>query len=395
MISVADPRKHGNYIWVPASCHGVAFGVARVAGMTRIFLSSTFIFLFLTLTFPGALSARVVNVYNWAYAIAPDILTQFEKETGIQVNYDVYDSSEVMETKLLAGSSGYDVVGLTVWPDLARQLGANLYQPLNLSLIPQAKGVNPSFLTRMKAVDPDNRFALPSIWGTRGFAFNKRMIEERFPNAPRTSAAMLFDPAVVSRFADCGVILIDSPLDVIPSVLSYLGKDPDSSSPDDLKLASAQLIKVRPFIKKFQAVPSVGDLTSGDYCLVEGFSGELIRGQKLGKAAGMDIEYVIPQEGGALWIDVFAIPQDAPHVREAHAFINFMLRPEIIARVTNATDTANCIPASLPFVEQKIRDNPLVYPPQEVVDTLYVDTTHAPRYERMRSREWTRVKIGR
>lgn len=190
-------------------------------------------------------------------------------------------------------------------------------------------------------------------------------------------------------------MLIDSPLDVIPSVLSYLGKDPHSSNLEDLKQATGQLTKVRPFIRKFQLMPSVGDLTSGDYCLVEGFSGELIRAQKLGKAAGVDITYVIPKEGGAVWIDAFAIPKDAPHVREAHAFIDFMLRPDIIARVTNATETANSIPGSFPFIDVKIRQNPLVYPSEKTINNLYTDAAHSPRYERLRSREWTRVKIGR
>jgi putrescine transport system substrate-binding protein len=300
-----------------------------------------------------------------------------------------------METKLLAGSSGYDVVGVTVWPYLARQLTAHLYQPLQRSLLPQGRAIDPSFLKRMAEVDPGNQFSLPFIWGTRGFAINTRMIHDRYPKAPVKSTAMLFDPAVVSRFANCGVMLIDSPLDVIPTVLSYLGKDPSSNRPDDLKEACTHLTKIRPFVKKFQSVPSVGDLTSGDYCLVEGFSGELLRAQKLGKAIGIDIEYVLPANGGALWIDAFAIPQDAPHVKEAHAFINFMLHPEIIARVTNATDTANSVPASHPFIDKAIRDNSLIYPSQDIIDKLYVDTMHSPRYERMRSREWTRVKTGR
>ena len=363
------------------------------------FFSRLFSFLFLSLLAiaPEAKGEgnHIVNVYNWAYAITPDILAQFEKETGITVNYDVYDSSDVMETKLLAGSSGYDVVGVTVWPYLARQLEAHLYQPLQLSLIPYGKGEDPLFLKRMEEVDPGNRFALPFVWGTRGFAFNKSMIKERYPTAPLQSGAMLFDPSVVSRFADCGVMLIDSPLDVIPTVLSYLGKDPASGNLEDLKKASAQLTKVRPFIRKFQPITSVGDLTSGDYCLVEGFSGELLRAQKIGKETGVDIEYVIPQEGGALWIDAFAIPQDAPHVKEAHAFINFMLRPDIVARVTNSTETANSILASHSFIDKKIRENPLIYPPKDIIDKLYIDATHSPRYERMRSREWTRVKIGR
>ncbi len=353
-----------------------------------------FFFLFLTSTV-WAVPQKVVNVYSWAHSLPPEMLEQFEKETGIKVNYDVYDSSEVMETKLLAGSSGYDVVMVTVWPYLVRQLDAHLYQPFDLSLLPNGEGVDPDLLQRMKDVDPGHKFSLPFIWGTSGFAFNKKMIQDRAPGAPVNSFAMLFDPLVVARFADCGVMLIDSPIDVIPAVLSYLKKDPTSENVEDLKRAGQTLLAVRPFVKKFQAVPNVGDLTSGDYCLVEGFSGELLQAQKLGKENGVDIQYVIPEEGGALWIDAVAIPKDAPHAVEAHAFINFILRPETIAHVTNAIETANSVPLSLPFVEERIRTNPLIYPSKETMEKLYVDKAHPPRYERLRLREWTRVKIGR
>ncbi len=338
---------------------------------------------------------KVVNVYGWTQSLTPEVLGQFEKETGIKVNYDVYDSPEVMETKLLAGNSGYDVVMVTVWPYLVRQLEAHLYQPLQLALLPNWKEQDPALLKRVGDVDPGNKFASPFLWGTSGFAFNKKMIQERDPNAPLKSFAMLFDPSVVSRFTDCGVMLIDSPIDAIPAVLSYLRKDPNSDSLEDLKEAGQTLLRIRPFIKKFQAVPNVGDLTSGDYCLVEGFSGELSQAQKLGKENGLDIQYVIPEEGGSLWVDILAIPKDASHVSEAHTFINFILRPEVIAQVTNAIETANSIPNSLSFIEESIRTNPLVFPSKEIMDKLYVDKAHPPRYERLRLREWTRVKIGR
>jgi len=342
-----------------------------------------------------AIPQKVVNVYGWAHSLTAEIVEQFEKETGIKVNYDVYDSPEVMETKLLAGNSGYDVVMVTVWPYLARQLEAHLYQPLQFSLIPNEKEQDPDLLKRMEDADPGNKFALPFLWGTSGFAFNTKMIQARDPKAPVTSSAMLFDPSVVARFADCGVMLIDSPIDVIPAVLSYLKRDPNSENVEDLKEAGKTLLLVRPFIKKFQAVSNMGDLTSGDYCLVEGFSGELLQAQKLAKENGMDIQYVIPEEGGSLWIDALAIPKDSPHVSEAHAFINFVLRPDIIAQMTNAVETANNVPNSLPFIEESIRTNPLVFPSKETMEKLYVDKAHPPRYERLRLREWTRVKIGR
>jgi putrescine transport system substrate-binding protein len=340
-------------------------------------------------------NSKSVNVYAWAYVFTPEVIQQFEKETGIKVNLDVYDSSEVMETKLVAGHSGYDVIMVTVWPYLPRQVEAHIYQPLKNSLIPNWKEVDPLLLKKLEEADPGNKFALPFIWGTSGFAYNKKKILDRFPDAPIHSLAMLFDPAVVSRFQDCGVMLIDAPVDVFPPVLSYLKLGPMSTSLEDLKKASKALAEIRPFIKKFQGMPATEDLTSGDYCLVQGFSGDLLLAKSLGKELGMEIEYVIPKEGADLWVDAFAIPEDAPHSEEAHAFINFILRPEIIAKITDAIAIANSVPASFSFMEKQIREDPLIYPPEEILNTLYVNKTHTPQYERLRLREWTRVKIGR
>lgn len=343
-----------------------------------------------------AVPSKTVNVYFWAYVLTPEIVQQFEKETGIKVNLDVYDSSEVMETKLVAGHSGYDVVMVTVWPYLSRQVEAHIYQPLKNSLIPNRKGVDPLLLQKMEEADPGNKFAVPFIWGTSGFAYNKKMILERFPDAPVHSLAMLFDPSVVSRFKDCGVMLIDSPVDVFPPVLSYLKMDPMADeSVEDLKKASKLLAEVRPFIKKFQGMPATQDLTSKDYCLVQGFSGDLLLARQMGKEMGTEIEYVIPEEGADLWVDALAIPEHPPHEDEAHAFINFMLRPDIIAKVTNSIAIANSVPSSLPFLEKEIREDPLIYPSEKTLKTLYVNKTHSPQYERLRLREWTRVKIGR
>jgi len=342
-----------------------------------------------------AVPSQKVNVYCWAYVLSPEILQQFEKETGIKVTLDVYDSPEVAETKLVAGHSGYDVVMVTVWPYLLRQVEAHLYQALDKAAISNWKEVDPLLLKKLETVDPGNRFALPFIWGTSGFAYNKQKILERLPEAPVQSLAMLFDPEVVSHFQDCGVMLIDSPVDVFPAVLSYLKLDPMSESIEDLKKASAGLIAVRPFIKKFQPVPATHNLTSGDYCLAQGFSGDLILARNMAKEMGIDLEYIIPEEGADLWMDAFAVPHDAPHKEAAHAFINFMLRPEIIAKVTDAIAIANSVPASFPFMKEEIRTDPLIYPSKETMKKLYVNKTHPPRYERMRLREWTRVKIGR
>lgn len=356
----------------------------------------TFFLSFLLLCTPlNADPSKTVNVYCWAYVITPEVVKLFEKETGVKINLNVYDSSEVMETKLMAGHSGYDVVMVTVWPYLPRQIEAQIHHSLDDSLLPNKKGVDPLLLKKMEAADPGNKFALPFIWGTSGFAYNKKMILERFPEAPVKSLAMLFDPAVVSRFKDCGVMLIDAPVDVFPPVLSYLKLDPLSESVDDLKKASKALSDIRPSIKKFQGVPATQDLLSGDYCLVEGFSGDLLLAKSLGEEKGMDIEYVIPEEGADLWVDAFVIPQDAPHKDAAHAFINFILRPEIIAKITNSIAIANSVPGSQAFMDKKISEDPLIYPSEQILKKLYVNKAHSSSYERLRLREWTRVKIGR
>lgn len=338
---------------------------------------------------------RVINVYGWAYSIPVDLLHRFEVETGIKVNYDVYDSPEVMETKLLAGNSGYDLVMVTVWPYLERQLKAKLYQRLDKKRLSRWSLFNSELLKRMEQVDPGNIYAIPFIWGTTGFCYNRTMIAKRNPKAPVQSSAMLFDPKIVVNFADCGVLLLDSPTDVVPAVLAYLGKDPNSDNMGDLKEASKVLTAVRPFIRKFQAITSYEDLVSKDYCVVQGFSGELLQAQKMGKKAGLDLRYVIPEEGAAIWVDGWAIPRDAENLGEVYAFLDFIFRPDNIAYVTNQLETANSIPESLPLVAREIRENPLVYPPPSVLKNLYVDKSQPPRYERARMREWTRIKIGR
>lgn len=363
--------------------------------MNNALLKVIFSIAFLLTSSLHAVSQKTVNLYGWAYIFPPEVLAQFEKETGIKVNLDVYDTPEIMETKLFAGHSGYDVIMVTVWPYLPRQIEAHAYQPLQTSLIPSKSKVDPFLLKKMEAADPKNTYALPFIWGTNGFAYNTKMIQERNPSAPTQSLAMLFDPQIVSKFADCGVMLIDSPVDVFPAVLLYLQMDPNSESPEDLKEATKLLAEVRPFIRKFQANPPTESLTSGNYCLLQGFSPDLLLAQQLGKENGVEIQYVIPKEGGSLWVDALAIPKDAPHHEEANRLINFLLRPDIIAEITNKTTAANSVPLSKDFIEKDIRTNPLIYPSKKIIEKLFIDKVHPPRYERLRLREWTRVKIGR
>jgi len=363
--------------------------------MINALLKVIFLIVFLLSNSVHAASQRTVNLYSWAYIFPPEVLAQFEKETGIKVNLDVYDTPEIMETKLFTSHSGYDVIMVTAWPYLPRQIEARVYQPLQTSLIPHKSKIDPLLLKKMDAADPENTYALPFIWGTNGFAYNAQMIQERNPSAPTQSFAMLFDPQVVSKFADCGVMFIDSPIDVFPATLRYLKKDPNSESPEDLKEATKHLTEVRPFIRKFQANPPTESLISGNYCLVQGFSPDLLLAQQLGKESGVEIQYVIPEEGGSLWIDALAIPKDAPHPEEANLLINFLLRPDIIAQITNKTTAANSVPSSKDFIEKDIRTNPLIYPSKKTIEKLYIDKVHSPRYERLRLREWTRVKIGR
>jgi putrescine transport system substrate-binding protein len=339
----------------------------------------------------------VLNVYNWNDYIDEQTLKRFESETGIKVRYDVYDSNEVLDAKLRAGRSGYDLVVPSASPFLALQVGAKLYQKLDRAKLPNYGNLDPALMKQLERYDPGNEHAIPWMWGTTGIGYNAERVLKVMPDAPVYSLRMLFDPAIVSRFKSCGVVMLDSPTDVIPAALTYLGRDPDSKKPEDLTAATDVLMKVRPNVRKWQSSEYINGLANGDVCLVFGYSGDIKQAAKRAAEAkrGVRVEYAIPSEGALVWTDTWAIPTDAANVANAHRFLDFVMRPEVAALNTNFIGYANGVPGSLAQIDAAIKGDPTVYPPPEVLRRLYTISPADRAYERQRSRAWTRITTGR
>ena len=338
---------------------------------------------------------KVLNVYSWSDYIAPGTLAEFTRRTGIKVNYDVYDSNESLEAKLVVGRSGYDVVFPTAMPFLAKQIQAGLYRKLDFDKLPNAKGVDPAVMTRLKTADPENAHALPYLMAGTGIGFIRAKVEALLPDAPIGSAAMLFDPKVLSALKPCGVTLLDTADEVFPAALAYLGRDPASNSKEDLRAAGEVLAAARPYYRYFHSSSFINDLANGSICVAQGYAGDLFQARKRAREAnnGVEIEIFLPKEGAIFNVDVMAIPNDAPHPENAHKFINFMLEPEIIATITASVGYANAVPASRPLIPAEIANDPVVYPPADA--KLHSALLETARFERERNRLWTRIKSGR
>lgn len=339
-------------------------------------------------------SNQYVNVYNWYGMMDPKVIQQFEKETGIKVRYDLFDSNDVLEAKLLAGHSGYDIVFPSAAPYMKGQIIAKVYQPLDRSQIPNWENIDPDLLKTMQETDPENRMSIPFYWGTLGFAYNEAEILKRFPGAPVRSYRMLFDPTIVSRFRDRGVTLLEEAVDVYPQVLLFLGRDPHSDNLNDLDETQKQLLHIRPFIIRFSSSRFVEELVSGQTCLAQVWSGEAQIAIARGKETGKKIIYVIPEEGSSLWIDAIGIPRDAPHPQNAHKFINFLLRPEISAQISAAARLAIANRHVKDHLDDTIKQDPTIYPPSEIVRKLSLDRSHSQDYERIRTRLWAEVRFA-
>lgn len=347
-------------------------------------------------TAAGAGEEKVVNVYNWSDYIDESILEDFTRETGIEVIYDVFDSNDILETKLLAGGTGYDVV-VPSHSFLARQIQAGVYRKLDKSRLPNLKNMWEVIEKRMEAFDPGNAYSINYMWGTTGLGYNVDRIRERMPDAPLDSWDLLFDPRILSKFADCGVHLLDAADEVIPAALAYIGEDPDSHDPDVIRKAEPLLTSIRPYIQKFHSSEYVNGLANGDVCLAMGWSGDVFQARDRAEEAGngVRVEYSIPQQGAQMWFDQMAIPADAPHPDNAHVFLNYIMRPEVIARATNYVWYANGNKASQPLLDKELLEDPAVYPPPEVMEKLYVTTPYPPKVQRFVTRMWTRIKSGR
>src|SRR5262245_60182627 len=317
-----------------------------------------------------------VNVYNWSDYIAEVELKNFAKQTGIKVNYTTYDSNEILDAKLKTGRSGYDVVVPTASPFFVRQLAAGPYQPLDKARLKNLGNLDPEIMAALARYDPGNTHAIPWMWGTTGIGYNVAEVKKRMADAPVDSLKVVFDPAVVSKFKDCGVMMLDSATDVLPAALKYLGLDPDSKKSGDLAKAADVVKAVRPYIRKFHSSEYINALAGGDICLVFGYSGDIFQARaRAAKAKDkQDIAYAIPKEGSLLWIDVAAIPKDAPDPAQALAFLDFMMEPKVAAASSELTGYANANKAAIPLMPKDITGNPLIYPPADVRAKFYTIT---------------------
>ena len=344
---------------------------------------------------PAADGEQVLNIYNWSDYIAEDTIANFEKETGIKVRYDVFDSNEVLEAKLLAGNTGYDIVVPSAH-FVARQIQAGIFQPLDKSKLPNYKNLDADAMKVLAGYDPGNQHIIPWMWGTTGIGYNVAKIKERMPDAPIGSWKMIFDPEVVSKFKDCGVATLDANSEVFPTALRYLGLPPGSQSAEDLAKVEEHVMKIRPSIKYFHSSQYINDLANGEICMVLGWSGDVFIARDRAAEAknGNEIAYFVPKEGSLMWFDTMAIPKDAPHAENAHKFIDYILRPEVVAAITNYVNYPNANAASLPFVNEDIRNDTSVYPDPETMKNLFPNVVNTPEYDRLVTRAWTRIKTN-
>lgn len=338
---------------------------------------------------------KVLNIYNWSDYVAPNTIADFEDEYGIKVNYDTYDNALMIDAKMLTGSSGYDVV-LQSGFNAERLIPLGMYMPLDMSKIPNARHLDKSLMAQATQFDPGNRHGVIYMWGSTGLAYNVDMIAERMPDAPLTSAAMIFDPEVVSRFEDCGVSFLDSPGTMISMVLQYLGHDAADKNPDHLAEAEATLKAVRPFVRYFSSNKFMIDLPSAETCLSVIWSGDYGQAQARADEAGtgVKLEYEVPREGADLWIDMWWIPSDAPHPGNAHLFLNYIMRPKVIAENSNYTFYANANTASVAYLLPEVYGSEDAYPPPEILAVLEPEVPRSLKEERVWTRIWARVKTG-
>ncbi|GJD95492.1 polyamine ABC transporter substrate-binding protein [Methylobacterium iners] len=353
--------------------------------------------LLLGLTSLAQAQERVVNIYNWSDYIDPKVLEAFTRETGIKVVYDTYDNNEILETKLLAGKSGYDVV-VPSGPFLQRMIRAGIFQPLDRAKLPNLMHAWPEITARLAVYDPGNLHAVDYMWGTTGIGVNLGLVRERLgPNQPLNTWSLVLNAALLNKLKDCGVMMLDSPEDLIPSLLPAYGLKPDTKRWDDITQVTDALFKVRGAVRKFHSSEYINGLAGGDLCLAVGYSGDIMQAKKRADEAknGVEIGYFIPREGALMWFDAFAIPKDAPHVAEAYAFIDYMMRPEVAAANTNFVSYASGNLAAKALVRPEILRDTGIYPDEAMMQRLFTNTAWDDRMQRFVTRAWTRVRTGR
>ncbi|TIM31059.1 MAG: polyamine ABC transporter substrate-binding protein [Mesorhizobium sp.] len=357
-------------------------------------LSATSAFLAL-FTLGAQAQDRVVNVYNWSDYIDSSIIDDFTKETGIKVTYDTFDSNELLETKLLAGGSGYDVVVPTA-NFLARQIQAGVFQKLDKSKLPNISNMWDVVSERTTKYDPGNEYSINYMWGTVGLGYNVKKVQEALGTDKIDSWDVFFNPEKLAKLKDCGVYVLDSPSDILPNAFKYLGIDPETTSPDDFAKAEEVMLKVRPYIRKFHSSEYINALANGDICLAVGWSGDVFQARDRATEAnqGVEIAYSVPKEGAEMWFDQMAIPADAPHVAEAHEFLNYMMKPEVIAKASNFVFYANGNKASQQFIDKEILEDPAIYPDEATLAKLFTIAPYDSKTQRVVTRTWTRIVTG-
>ncbi|MFK3776498.1 polyamine ABC transporter substrate-binding protein [Pseudomonas sp. NPDC089406] len=351
----------------------------------------------LALLFGAAAQAQpTVSVYNWTDYIGDTTLADFQASSGIKVVYDVFDSNETLEGKLLAGRTGYDVV-VPSNHFLARQAKAGAFLPLDRSKLPNWKHLDPKLLKQLEQNDPGNQYAAPYLWGTNGIGYNVEKVKAALGIDKIDSWAVLFEPENLKKLKQCGVAFMDSPDELFPAVLNYMGMDPRSEKPGDYAKAEARLLELRPYITYFHSSKYVSDLANGDICVAFGYSGDVFQAANRAVEAnnGVKIAYSIPKEGSNLWFDLLAIPKDSANPEQALAFINYLLDPQVIAKVSATVGYANANLEAKQHMDASLIDNPEIYPPQEVLDKLYVSSTPSPQIMRVMTRSWSKIKSNR
>ena len=339
---------------------------------------------------------KLLYVYNWTDFIGPDTISQFEKLTGIKVVYDVYDAEETMEARLLAGESGYDVVGAST-DFFSREIKAGAYMPLDKSKLTNYAYLDPRVLEIQSQFDPGNRYAVPYLHSINGFAYNVDKIRARMRDAPLDSLDMIFKPEIVSKFADCGVTFIDSAEDVLQLAFVYLGLDPNTTKAEDYKAAEAMLLKVRPYIRAFDSTEFMNGLANQELCIAMSWSSDYALAHARAKAVGLNVNlaFTVPKEGANRTFSSLLIPQGAPHPQAAHAFIDFLLRPEVIASISNSIFYGNDNLASRHLISPAILNDVTLYPTPEIEARLYLTAEVSAATERIRTRIWTRIKTAK
>jgi putrescine transport system substrate-binding protein len=336
-----------------------------------------------------------LRIYNWSDYIDPAILADFTKETGIKVVYDTFDSNEVLETKMLQGGIGYDLV-VPSNHNVPRYITAGAIEPLDKAKLANLKNLWPQVMAHMEPFDPGAKYSVPYMWGTIGIGYNPDAVGKRLPGVKVDSWDVVFRPENLAKLKDCGVYFLDASEDMYAVALNYLGENPNSTDLAHYQAATELMLKVRPSVAKFHSSEYIDALANGDACVAIGYSGDVLQAAARAEEAGgkIKVAYAIPKEGSQVWFDVFTIPKDAPHPDAAHRFIAYMLRPQVIARASNYTEYANANTAATQLVDATVRDNPNVYPTPEVFERLFVTTTKDPNLLREVNRRWTRVKTG-